>query len=71
MACIPPTPLNSDRSFTVIIAVETALVILFLSVVALGIALLGDHIAQILSRNDPWPTVKARRAAATIKQRRA
>ncbi len=54
-----------------IIAVETALVILFLSVVALGIALLGDHIAQILSRNDPWPTVKARRAAATIKQRRA
>ncbi|MBU4612658.1 hypothetical protein IMZ29_19545 [Achromobacter sp. GG226] len=52
-----------------IIAVETALVILFLSVVALGIALLGDHVAQMLSRNDPWPTVKARRAAAIAKRR--
>lgn len=52
-----------------IIAVETALVILFLSVVALGIALLGDHVAQMLSRNDPWPVVKARRAAAAVKRR--
>lgn len=44
-----------------IIAFETALVIMFLSIVAFGIALLGDHVAQILSRNDPWPVVKTRR----------
>lgn len=44
------------------IVLETGLVIVFLSLVALGIALLGDHVTQILSRNDPWPsTVRSRR----------
>ncbi|GAA5233929.1 hypothetical protein [Verticiella sediminum] len=51
-----------------LIAFETVLVIVFLSLVALGIALLGDHVTQVLSRNDPWPTVKRGRRLGTRQQ---
>lgn len=46
------------------IALDTALIILFLAVVALGIAVLGDHVSHILNPHDTWPATKTRRKAA-------
>ncbi len=40
---------------------ETGLIILFLALVALGIAILGDHVSNVLSRHDSWPEVKTTR----------
>lgn len=34
---------------------EFGLAVLVLSLIALGIAVLGDHVASILRNADPWP----------------
>ena len=34
---------------------EFGLVVVVLSLIALGIAVLGDHVASILRNTDPWP----------------
>lgn len=40
---------------------ETGLIILLLSLVAICIAILGDHVTQALNRYDSWPANKRER----------
>jgi len=47
-------------------ALETGLIILLLSLVAICIAILGDHVTQALNRYDSWPANKRERAKRSM-----
>lgn len=47
-------------------ALETGLIILLFSLVAICIAILGDHVTQALNRYDSWPATKSKRSKRTL-----
>jgi hypothetical protein len=57
---------NRTPRFAMTTALETGLIILLLSLIAICIAILGDHVTQALNRYDSWPTNKRERAKRSL-----